>query len=545
MGEVYLARHIRLDRPVALKVIRNNRQEDPESYFHFLKEMNHAGKIDHPNLVKAYDAWESKGFLYLVFELLEGRTLQSIYGEEGKQTLENLVRECLEICSGLESLHKNNLIHRDIKPSNVLRLKDGGIKLIDFGLTIDANQTNALVNPGAGSKGFVSPEQREGTTTLDHRADIYSFGCLIQFMLGGLTPENNRGSKCITKQKLESIAQKMTRNLPGERYQTAAEVRKDLESAYSLLGIQKQGRGVPLATIATVGILAAAILFLFSYWFFKEKQETLNTVSGNKNTKRIPMRLQTIPAGTFRMGGSEGDFDSKPDEFPTRIISFEKPFQIGVTEVTVEQFREFVESTGYKTEAELSERGGWKSKDTSSWGIQGRDILWSSPGYNLGPDLPVTVVTYSDAVAFCEWISTRDGKKYRLPTEAEWEYACRAGNDYPFSFPINLRDSFAWSYANIKQYSTPRPVGTRQPNNWGLFDTIGNVREWCLDWYSPNAYQTLYSEAPMGPPNGTSRVIRGGSFMDKNPFLRSSNRGFLAPEMPVNNQGFRVLVEAQ
>jgi formylglycine-generating enzyme required for sulfatase activity len=255
------------------------------------------------------------------------------------------------------------------------------------------------------------------------------------------------------------------------------------------------------------------------------------------------MKMMAIPAGNFVMGACDGDSEALPDELPCRTITFTKPFQMGVYEVTVAQFVEFVEAQGYKTQAESSGLGGWKASTASSWGIQHPDLNWSSPGYPIAADLPVTMVSYEDALAFCEWLSRRDGKNYRLPTEAEWEYACRAGSTDVYPFPFKSRDSYCWSLWNTKKTVCPRPVGTRQPNPWGLFDMGGNAREWCLDWYGEKAYLLSQKEFPQGPVNGTLRVIRGGCFIDMNSFLRSSRRGYLAPDQVLNNQGFRVVAE--
>jgi len=255
------------------------------------------------------------------------------------------------------------------------------------------------------------------------------------------------------------------------------------------------------------------------------------------------MKMMAIPAGNFVMGACDGDSEAQPDELPCRTITFTKPFQMGVYEVTVAQFVEFVEAQGYKTQAESSGLGGWKASTASSWGSQNPNLNWSSPGYPVAADLPVTMVSYEDALAFCAWLSKRDGKIYRLPTEAEWEYACRAGSKDVYHFPIKSRDSYCWSLWNTKKTVCPRPVGTRQPNPWGLFDMIGNAREWCHDWYGEKAYLLSQKEFPQGPAKGTLRVIRGGCFIDMNSFLRSSHRGYLAPDQVLNNQGFRVVAE--
>ena len=287
-----------------------------------------------------------------------------------------------------------------------------------------------------------------------------------------------------------------------------------------------------------------------------EAEETLRVVPGpvdvsvgaDGDSQDTPLVIQSpieiamtdIPEGRFLMGASDGDELAGPDELPQREVVFEQPFRISTYEITVGQFRTFVEGTGYVTTAEAQD-GGWIASRSSSWGTHDPSLSWENPGYPLAETLPVTVVTYEDAQQFCEWLSQRNGSRYRLPTEAEWEYACRAGTTGPYHFAYEARDAYCWSLWNAKDTVRPRPVGTRQPNPWGLFDINGNVREWCLDWYAEDAYATLYIDAPEGPPTGTLRVIRGGCFIDLDSFMRSSRRGYLKTDQIHNNQGFRVV----
>ena len=263
--------------------------------------------------------------------------------------------------------------------------------------------------------------------------------------------------------------------------------------------------------------------------------------SGQPTRQSFELKTVEIPAGRFVMGASEGDIDALANESPRRAIEFSEPFRMSAHEITVGQFRQFVEAMGYRTEAEISGKGGWKATQATSIGIQNPEFNWSNPGYPVTDSHPVTMVTYADAMAFCDWLSRRDDGLYRLPTEAEWEYACRAGTTEPYHFAVEARDAYSWSLWNVKDTVEPRPVGTRQPNAWGLFDMSGNVREWCLDWYSEDAYRQDYTESPAGPAEGTMRSVRGGCFMDLDVFLRCSHRGFVEPRLALNTQGFRVV----
>lgn len=255
----------------------------------------------------------------------------------------------------------------------------------------------------------------------------------------------------------------------------------------------------------------------------------------------VDLKMIDIPAGQYTMGGIPGDSQTIPYELPQRIIDIKKPFRISAYEVTIAQFKQFVAAIGYISDAEKSEEGGWLPNRRSSYGSRDPHFVWSSPGYTVNDNFPVTMVSYNDAVAFCNWIGQRDGKIYRLPTEIEWEYCCRAGNATKYSFPPDQRNEYVWWLKSVGDQLSPKPVGVLKPNAWGLYDMNGNVREWCLDWFSETAYQQDANLFPEGPTFGQLRAVRGGCYMDLESFSRSSHRGYFAPSTSVGNQGFRVV----
>ena len=531
MGEVYEARHVRLDRLVAIKVIRGYRQEDPVSHAHFLKEMTTTGKFDHPNLVRAYDAWEEDSRLYLVLELLDGHSVQSLARDAKAITAEDVVEIMIGACQALEHLHANHMIHCDVKPANVMRLQNGAIKLIDFGLAVSKDPTKSNGRITAGTKGYASPEQAIDEGQVDHRSDIYSAGCVLKFLIGQLVRNAVHHGNTKWIQRLCEVSDRMTQVNPDERYQSISEVITDLE-------FLKTRGSEPTTRLGRRDFKWLALIALVISGFSVYGWRVL--VMG---IRPFELKMVEIPAGQFVMGGIVGDPETRANELPRRTVEFTRPFKISTYEITVGQFREFVDATGYRTEAEVAGQGGWKATPDSSWGEQANILKWSNPGYPIADSLPVTVVTYADSLAFCKWLSQRDGRTYRLPTEAEWEYACRAGTTGAYHFPFEARDAYCWTQFNVKETARPRPVGIRQPNTWGLFDMCGNVREWCMDWYADKAYEMLFKDFPNGPATGDLRVIRGGCFMDKNAFMMSSHRGYLAPTQALNNQGFRVVQE--
>jgi formylglycine-generating enzyme required for sulfatase activity len=194
---------------------------------------------------------------------------------------------------------------------------------------------------------------------------------------------------------------------------------------------------------------------------------------------------------------------------------------LGVYEVTRGQFRRFVDQAGYRTEAEKDGKGGvgWNRQEKKF--EQNPRYTWRNPGFEQADDHPVVIVSWNDAVAFAEWLSRKEGKTYRLPTEAEWEYACRAstttryvcGDDPKGLAEVgNMADGAAKAKQDGFMYTTP--VGRYRPNAWGLCDMHGNVCEWCWDRYGNDFYKSSPVDDPAGLLEAADRVIRGGGWYD-------------------------------
>lgn len=223
----------------------------------------------------------------------------------------------------------------------------------------------------------------------------------------------------------------------------------------------------------------------------------------------IPM--VEIPAGSFYMGSNGTDEDY--DESPVHKVVINQPFRMGITEITNAQYETF------RPEHRM---------------VRGKN------GLSTEDDDAVIYVSYNDAVAFCNWLSRKEGKNYRLPTEAEWEYACRAGTYTSFSTGDYLPGVFHKNQQIARDF-TPVSLKVAQtpPNKFGLYDMHGNVEEWCLDWYAP--YQAEEQINPAGPSEGEFRITRGGSHHTPERFLRSANRMAMIPEDKHAQTGFRVV----
>lgn len=275
----------------------------------------------------------------------------------------------------------------------------------------------------------------------------------------------------------------------------------------------------------------------------------------------IGMKFCLIPAGEFVMGSSEEEIkkllaearekkmpdwfiEKIPTEGPQHKVTLTTPFSLGIHPVTRGQFRQFVEATGYKTDAEEDGKGGYGRRD-GKW-IQSPEFLWNTnPGFETeqNDSHPVVNVSWNDAVAFCKWLSSEAKGTYRLPTEAEWEFACRAGNPGLFCFgddQSRLAD-YAW-YGGMGGLGT-KPVGQKAKNAFGIFDIHGNVWEWCHDGFA------LYDAAKMIDPVGNNRfqlrVARGGAFSTQPSAVRSARRSDGTPTTRYYANGFRVLLAAE
>jgi len=262
--------------------------------------------------------------------------------------------------------------------------------------------------------------------------------------------------------------------------------------------------------------------------------------------------MVVIPAGSFRMGSPAGEQGRSGDEGPIHRVGIAEPFALGMREVTVGEFRSFVQATGYRTEAERSGGCFWYSE--TGW-QKNAERDWRSPGFAQEDDDPVACVSWNDAKAYVDWLSKQTGHDYRLPSEAEWELAARAGTttarfwgDNPDSACryANVADRTAktrypdWSIHDCEDgYVHTAPTGSFKANNFGLKDMLGNLWEWTADCWNGS-----YEGAPSDGSAWTGgdcgrRVLRGGSWNEKPEDVRSASRGRGNAEYRGSNVGFR------
>jgi formylglycine-generating enzyme required for sulfatase activity len=262
----------------------------------------------------------------------------------------------------------------------------------------------------------------------------------------------------------------------------------------------------------------------------KNKQESLNKLTGG-------IDLVYVRGGSFEMGSEKGESDEKP----MHTITLSNYF-IGKYEVTVGQFRKFIAATSYKTSADIN--GGSYLWNGSQWKLQA-GINWEFDALGFKrPETeenhPVIHVSWTDALEYTKWLSSVTGKAFRLPTEAEWEFAARGGmssNGYTFAGSNDI-NQVAWSLDNKSNQTFP--VGKKQPNELGIYDMTGNVWEWCNDWYDADYYAKSPSTNPQGSKSGLFKVIRGGSWGGLSNFNRVTFRYRYFPGNRGKFNGFRI-----
>ncbi len=250
----------------------------------------------------------------------------------------------------------------------------------------------------------------------------------------------------------------------------------------------------------------------------------------------VTMKLVLIPAGEFMMGSGESaealgkacDLPAKlfKDEHPQHRVKITKPFYLGVHEVTQSQYEKVM---GNKP---------WRGRTNVRYGVE------------EGPEYPATFVSCEDAQEFCRKLSSKEGRTYRLPTEAEWEYACRARSKTRYCYGDDESElgTYTWYGKNAWNVGEefPHRAKLKLANAWGLYDMHGNVSEWCEDWYGGDYYEDSPAANPTGPKTGSYRVYRGGGWHNFASFCRSAFRLSSSPGARIHCLGFRVaLVPAE
>ncbi len=544
MGQVYLATDVgesgKGARQVAIKLVLGALAGSQQAYERFVQEMHIAEQLDHENIVQVLTHGKtSQGVPYLVMQYVEGGSLlDRIRNRPGQGlSVDEVIDIGMQVCTALMVAHDFGVIHRDIKPGNILVRQERYprprliVKLADFGLARSLETSQHSMSAMVGTFGYRSPEQRSGGS-VDVRSDLYSLGATLFHACSGEAPEGPVDWDEIPE-VLRLVLRKSLTKKAIDRYAHAGEMYEALASCRS---------GVVAGASVALKLPESSVA--------KKKDISEGLAVPEELTNSIGMKFRLIQPGTFMMG-NERSVEELVEQFPemknwnrewitrsdpSHSVRISKGYYLGKYAVTAADFKRFVDKVGYKTEGERDGKGayGWTGKE---W-VQDSKITWRNPGFTQTDKDPVVCVSWNDAQSYCQWLSEVEGKSYRLPTESEWEYACRAGSSTAYCFGEGEARLGEYAWYGKNSGSKTHPVGQKAPNDFGLYDMHGNVWEWCSDWHGDYPSGTLID--PTGPSTGSFRVFRGGGWNYGAAYCRSANRDWLDPSARSFNLGFRL-----
>ena len=518
--------------------------------------------------MRIHDVFEENGTAYYVMDYIEGESLGDMVKRRGAIPEAEALGYVKDAASALEYIHSKNINHLDIKPGNLMKRKeDGRIIVIDFGV---AKQYAAVISEGCTpaciSYGY-SPAvlyRKNGVQSFSPQSDVYALAATLFKLLTGNTPPEamevlSEGlpvaelqEKLISRPMISAIAMAMKgrhertqsvaefiSNLSGddtvvipdpaeaERKRKEAEEkaakekaeveRKQRETKAKAEKEKKalKGKGVNIVTtrkkrrikslLKKYWWMAAVLVAIVAIWLMVPSPKKASYSNGILTVNGIKYNMVWVEGGTFSMGATpEQGVDAADDEKPVHSVTL-SGYYIGKTEVT---------------------QALWKA------------VMGSNPSDFKGDDLPVVNVSWDDCQEFIEKLNYLTGQNFRFPTEAEWEFACRGGNNslgYKYSGSDNI-DNVAWYDGNSGDKT--HPVATKSANELGIYDMSGNVWEWCCDWYGD--YTSGAQTNPKGPGSGSIRVFRGGSWFYSAWCCRSSYRYGNYPANRYNDLGLRL-----
>ncbi|MBS9388944.1 MAG: SUMF1/EgtB/PvdO family nonheme iron enzyme [Dolichospermum sp. WA123] len=545
---------------------------------------------EHPQIPTLFAYFEDNGFLYLVQQFIKGENLLDELAQKGKYK-ETQIRELLlDLLPSLKFIHERQVIHRDIKPQNIMRrASDGKLVLIDFGASKQLTITvHTQIGTQIGSYGY-SPLEQIQLGEAYRASDLFALGATCFHLLTGVHPFNlwtingfswvnnwRQHLSVSVSQELGQVLDKLLKIEIQERYQSADKVIKDLQISPTFVvssgGNKNQSLGNSPTTINRRGFIygglflgGVTVAFVGQNLFSGKHNPTSisdtptpentpipentstpkNTTStnnlqtfsfevvrtnasGNIINRRnssaryftedlgngVTLKMVEIPGGTFMMGSPKSEAQRGSDESPEHQVTVPS-FFMGKYQLTQAQYQA---------------------------------IMGSNPSAFKGNNRPVERVSWNDAVKFCEKLSQKTGKNYKLPSEAEWEYACRAGTTTPFYFGesitpelVNYDGNYTYASAPKGQYrQQTTDVGSFPPNAFGLYDMHGNVWEWCQDDYI-NSYNNAPTDGSALTGRSSIKLLRGGSWNNLPGYCRSAYRYNAHLDYNNDDIGFRVV----
>lgn len=609
MGQVYLAYEPNSRQQVALKTLHDT--ADAMVLKRFLKEAEVMARLDHPHIVKIFDVGDVQGKPYLVMEFVAGDNLAQLL-EQQKFTVKAAVELMHKIAQAIQYAHSQGILHRDLKPSNIMLDSNGEPKVMDFGLALDITRSTRLSKTGValGTPTYMPPEQARGQKkAIDRQSDVYSWGAMFYEVLTGRPPFIGTTpssvllqvvkksplppSRIVSKipKEIDNVCLKTLAKEKQYRYADMQTVIEDLDRFLTGKPVlaKKLGLGYHLRRlwydnpfllgISVTGMALLVTLVGLFYW----QSQRISPTDGSRPAKVItpPTGHATKAPPGWPLSLWESCWRDKQN-----LVDFTKDAWLNLSSEQQGRYAQMYQSwyaqrLGSALEKIFCVRKMqcpmrlappgifWMCRSENNPGVK---VLISKPfwigkyevtqlqwtqmiGFNParfhGDDKPVECIDWADCQNFCR------ATGMRLPTEAEWEYACRSGTTGAFAWGDEHKFTEAnfasyWAREDLwtkpdretrwlnRQGSGTKPVGSFPPNWFGLFDMCGNVWEWGQDWYAAFPEQLRELLDPEGAPSGTMRVIRGGSWFTHGSSCQSGSRGFLAPREKNNAVGMRV-----
>ena len=526
-GLTYLGWDTSLDKPVAIKEYLPNdlavRETDhsvmPKSHQdednfqwgleRFLDEARTLARFKHPNIIAVHRYFDAHNTAYIVMEFAEGETLDEVL-KRGVLEESRLLSVLMPLLDGLEEVHRGDFLHRDIKPGNIVIRPDGSPVLLDFGAARQAIGSRSRSITSVVTPGYAPIEQYDIRGNQGPWTDIYALGAVAYKAVSGEAPPDATGrlrqdpmipaSEVCRGKYSEPLLNSIDWALSVEdesRPQDVTSWRQSMAGEADLPEERKHRTG--LMAMMT-GLLLVTVIG-GGYLYFQQKAGRFPAGKVFRDCPNCP-EMVVIPAGRFRMGDLNGYGPSR--EKPVHEVRIAQPFAMGRYEVTFAEYDRYAQATG-------------KGKpDDEGWGRGNH---------------PVINVSWEDARGYVKWLSQETGQRYRLPSEAEWEYAARAGSTTKYSWGnspsgrhANADEDYGWPSDG---YEYTAPTGSFIPNQFGLYDMSGNVYEWVEDcWHENYAGAPVDGSAWVRGGNCDGRVLRGGSFNSRPAWVRSATRGW-------------------
>ncbi|MBI4833045.1 MAG: SUMF1/EgtB/PvdO family nonheme iron enzyme [Candidatus Lindowbacteria bacterium] len=564
MATVYKALDVSKQRIVALKVLKKRFSSSIKALARFDREFLALESLSHPNIVRVLDKGVEGGNNYFVMEYVDGASLSRLLRHR-KLAFNTKAQILLQAAAALDYAHRKGIVHRDVKPDNILIDRTGRAKIADFGIAQITKSRLPLTSITVtssfmGTADYMAPEQRVDAKSVDHRADIFSFGVMLYETFTGRLPIGNFSLPSQlnpeVSKRMDGIILRAMRQNAAERYQSVAELADDLRRETQttqwsklaarmslILQIESWKRLLQIRAIGAATLFAVVLGALI--WLFSAVGKSQPPASGTEpgqigetspgqtteappdtdalppQPANTPEHMVYVPAGEFIMG-SESEFS---DQRPRRKVTLDAYF-IDMYEISNTEYKKFVDATGHS--APFVEE------------FWAEPFNWRNETYPPGKgDHPVALVSWNDAAAYAKWA----GK--RLPTEAEWEKAARGTDErkWPWGNKWEVdRCNTKESFLNSTQ---PVYLFAKGKSPYGCFNMAGNIMEWTAGWYSESYYGEAPSKNPAGPLTGALKVVRGGAWdSNLNLYVRTSYRHYFPPDTKSPNLGFRCAKDA-